>query len=151
MKVILLDNIRGVGMAGDIKEVNDGYARNFLLPRKLARLASAGAVQNISLLKKNKLTAIQVAKENAKKVSEFLKGTTITLSARTNEKGTLFDGIEAKDIARAMQEKHGISVPPEHIKLSQHIKHTGPHYVIIELDPKIKVEIVVEVKSKTQT
>jgi len=147
MRVILLNNLKGVGLMGDIKEVNDGYARNFLLPKGLARLASTQAVQQLSVLKTQRFQEIQDVQENAQKVADYLRGISIELSVKASNKGTLFDGIEARDIVRAIQEQKNAALQEEQIKLETHIKKVGEHEVTIELTPQISVPIKVIVKA----
>lgn len=148
MRIILLDNIKGVGMIGDIKDVNDGYARNFLLPKRLARPATPGIEKEVEKLKQRKLTEVTVAKDNAQKVADYLKDITIEFSAKANEKGTLFDGIEKKDIAKAIKEQKGVSIEEENVQLDEHIKHAGEHTVTIKLAPEITVPVRIIVSAQ---
>ncbi|MBX4211425.1 MAG: 50S ribosomal protein L9 [Candidatus Yanofskybacteria bacterium] len=148
MKVILLNNIKGIGLMGDIKEVSDGYARNFLLPRGLARLASVQSAKEMEALKSKRFQEVSTAKENAQKVADYLRGISIELSAKASPKGTLFDGIEAKDIVQALKEQKNAAILEDQIKMDSHIKKIGDHDVVIELTPEITVPIKVIIKAK---
>lgn len=141
MKVILLDNIRGVGMVGDIKDVSDGYARNFLLPRNLAKAATPGAAKQLEAIKAKKLAEIEIERTNARELADKLKDTKLEIKAKTNEQNTLFDGIEAKDLAKLIHEKTGIDIKPDQINLPEHIKHAGEHTINLELFPDITTTI----------
>lgn len=145
MKVVLLDNIRGVGHVGDIKDVADGYARNFLYPRNLARPATAGAIKDAAALQAKKLQAMTLATTEAEAVAQKLSGTTVTISAKANEQGTLFAGIEASEIADETSKVAGVHISPEQVLLPEHIKDVGSHIVRIELVEGVHVDVTVEV------
>ncbi|HYU65088.1 MAG TPA: 50S ribosomal L9 C-terminal domain-containing protein, partial [Candidatus Paceibacterota bacterium] len=91
--------------------------------------------------KQKKLTEIDTSKENAQKVAEYLKDISINLTGKANEKGTLFDGIEPKDIAQALKDQKGVSVEAANIKLEEHIKKIGEYTIPIELTPGIVVSV----------
>lgn len=152
MRVILLDNIRGIGQVGDIKEVSDGYARNFLFPRHKARPASGGVAKDIEGLKAKKLEARALAHAQAEELAIKLSAMTITLQRKTNPKGKLFSGITATDIAEAVSNEAGIHITPDAIALDLprrqaggHIKTIGDHTVRIKLSDGLTADMKVTV------
>lgn len=148
MRVILLDNIKGVGQVGDVKQVSDGYARNFLFPRQLARAASPGAVKDIQALKQKRLTELTLAADNAKAMAEKLKDTVLEFGAKANQKGTLFEGITAEDIVTQLKKTTGASVPLEAVKLDEPIKSLGEHTITLELTPDLSIQIKAQVSAQ---
>lgn len=147
MKVILLDNIRAVGKVGDIKDVRDGYARNFLLPRNLARIASDGVVKDVEQIKAKKLAAYEMAQTQAKQVAEKLKDTEIEIKGAANEKGTLFAAIETEQLAKELSTAAGVRVDPAHIILAAPVKTVGEHTVTVELTDEVSVDVSVKVSA----
>ncbi|MBU3925740.1 50S ribosomal protein L9 [Patescibacteria group bacterium] len=132
MKVILLNNVPNVGKKHDIKNVSDGYARNFLFPRKLAQEANT---QNIQLAEKQKKQAEEL-KETQKTILEknleALNGIEIFLKEKTNEKGHLFKGITKKRISEILKKEKNIEIPEEIIELDKSIKEIGEHKIKIK-------------------
>ena len=145
MKVILLDNIRAVGKVGDIKDVRDGYARNFLFPRNLARLACDGVVRDVEQIKAKKLAAYELAQQEAQVVAEKLNDATIELTGAANEQGTLFAAIEREQLAEALSEKAGAKIDPQHIVVTEPIKAVGEHTVTAELTDDVSVDVRVSI------
>lgn len=148
MKVILLDNIRAVGKVGDLKEVKDGYARNFLLPRHLARIASEGVVKDVEQMKAKKLAAYDLAQSQAREIADKFKDVTISLSGSANEKGTLFAAIEPEQIATELSSIAGAKIDPTHILLSEPIKTLGEHTLTLDLTDEVSVPITVQISKQ---
>ncbi len=146
MKVLLLDNIRGIGQVGDIKEVSDGYARNFLLPRGLGKAASVGALKQVSTLKTKKLEAMALAHDAAVELTRTISGHTVTIHAKANEQGTLFSGVTAKEIAPLLSSVAGVHIPPEAISVGTHLKHVGVHHVTLELAEGVSADVTVDIQ-----
>lgn len=145
MKVILLDNIRGVGRVGDVKDVSDGYAKNFLLPRGKARPASADAVQGIAALKASRDAAAAMERTEAEAAARNIAGTVVRLTGRANPKGTLFAARTAADVADALAAQTGVRITPEQVGLSDHLKTVGDHSVTLELADGITADITVTI------
>lgn len=145
MKVILLDNIRGVGQVGDVKEVSDGYARNFLYARKLARPVSSGVIKDIESLKAKKLQALELAKDEAQKLATKLTGAKINLSGKANEQGKLFAVIEKAVVVEAVSKLAGAKIDDAQIILKDQLKTVGQHEIDLELAEGITVLITAEV------
>lgn len=146
MKVILLENIRSLGQVGDVKDVNDGYARNFLIPRQLARVATAGAAKDVESMKAKKLEAARIAGDEAKVLAEKLAGISVTVSGKASSQGTLFAAIESNELADAISKAAGVQVTPEQLHPHDHLKTVGEHEVGLELADGVTadVKIVIE-------
>src|SRR3989344_8815600 len=104
-RVIFLQNIKNVAQVGDAKTVADGYARNFLLPRKLAVLASPQTIKMVETLKQKRLLAIEKDKETTRQLAEKLQSFTLTIERVTNEEGTLYDGVDSVEISSALKKE----------------------------------------------
>jgi large subunit ribosomal protein L9 len=146
VKVILLEDVKKLGKKGDLIEVADGYARNYLLPRNLAREATEGGIKQLkqekAALENKKRKERQQAQALAAKLSEM----TVTLKVKSGEQGKLFGSVTSKDISEALKEQHDIEVDRRKIELQEPIKSLGNYEVDIKLAPgidaKLKVKIV---------
>ena len=147
MIVILTKDVKGTGKAGDVVKVSDGYARNMLIPKGLAKEATQG---NIRSLEKQKEIADQKRadqKAAAQVQAEKLEKITLKMTSKGGEGGKLFGSITSKDIADALQEQEGISVDKEKIEMEGPIKQAGETTVVLKLfqdvsaDLKVKVDI----------
>ncbi len=144
MKVILTEEIRGLGTRGDIVTVKDGYARNFLLPKNLAREASAGNLKQIEHERRKWALLAQQEKDVAQKAANAVKGVKIQIEKRVGEHGHLFGSVTANEIADALMEK-GIEVDKRRIELGSPIKNIGLHDVEVRLHREVSAHIQVEV------
>lgn len=145
MKVILFKDVSGIGKAGDIKNVSDGYARNFLLPKKLAEVATDASLQKASLLKKKQQEAEQADLEKIQKLAEELQGREVVIVAKEKD-GKLFGSINAKAIAKELK-KGNLNIEEKSILLPEPIKEVGDYDVQIELSHGIEASIHVTVES----
>jgi large subunit ribosomal protein L9 len=136
MKVIFLHDVPRVGKKHDIKEINDGYAMNFLFPRKLAEPATAYAVDNLEKRKKNIEIEREVQEDLLMRNLEEIKGKVVHIKGRTDDKGHLFSGIRARDIVDAMKKEHRADIEEGAIKLEKPIKETGEFEILIEIKGK---------------
>lgn len=146
MKVILTQDIRGKGKRGQMIEVSDGYARNFLLPRKLAQEATA---DNVNTMRMNDIaTQERQAKERAEAaaVAERMKSLTVTITAKGGGAGRLFGSITNQEVAEALAAQHGIELDKRRIVLEDPIKNAGAYTVKC----KLGYEIVGELKLTVQ-
>lgn len=150
MKVVLLDNIKGVGQVGDIKDVSDGYGRNFLLPRKLGKLVSDGVLKEVAVLKIKKLQVQSLAHEQAVTLAKTLAGTTVTLQGKASAKGKLFSGITESDIADRLSIQAGAHIPASAILIESHLKTVGTHTARVQLSDGVTADITVEVQPLPQ-
>ena len=133
MKVILLDNIKGVGKKDEVINASDGYARNFLFPRKLAVEANA---ENMSKLK-NKQDSAQhkkdVEKEKAEEIAKKLKDITVSIKVKAGDNGRIFGGVTSKEISESLKEQFKIDIDKKKIVLNETIKNLGVFNVSVKL------------------
>jgi large subunit ribosomal protein L9 len=144
MKVILTDEIRGLGARGDVVTVKDGYARNYLIPKNLAREATAGNLKSIEQERKKWALMSQQEKDVAQKAAASVQGVKVTIAKRVGEHGNLFGSVTANDIADALVAK-GIEVDKRRIELAHPIKSLGTHDVDVRLHREVSAHIQVEV------
>ena len=147
MKVILLQDVKGHGKKGEIVNASDGYARNFLLPKKLAVEATES---NMKAWKRNKAKEEAAAAEklaDAQAKAKEIKGKTFVLKAKAGEGERLFGSVTNMDVAAALEES-GITVDKRNIEMEDHIKTIGQYKVKIKLHPQVKTEIIVDVQAK---
>jgi large subunit ribosomal protein L9 len=136
MKIIFLKDVQRVGKKNDIKEVPDGYAMNFLLPRKLAQTATIKAVAELELRKKEIIIEREVQESLLLKNLEEIKGKVLNMKAKADEKGHLFSGIHKKEIVDAMHREHHADIVPEFIILEKPIKEVGEFEIRIKIQEK---------------
>lgn len=146
MKVILLQDIKGVGKKDEIINASDGHARNYLLPRKLAVEANN---ENMSKLKDRQFSMKhkkEVEQKNAKSLSEKISKMTLTIKVKTGENGRLFGAITSKDISENLKASHNIDIDKKKIVLEDSIKQLGAYTANIKLYEGInaKLKVVVE-------
>ena len=145
MKVILLKDTPKIGKKFEIKNVSNGYAQNYLIPNKLAEIATKEAEARIALAKslhdeKTKVTEVELLK----KLKDF-KNAVITIEEKANDKGILFAGIHNDELVSHIKKELDLDISPEHIVLKEPIKEVGEHTVeIIVQDKKISLKVVVE-------
>jgi large subunit ribosomal protein L9 len=133
MKVILKQDVSGIGRKYEIKNVSDGYANNFLLPKKMAEYASPEAVKKAEILKATLVAEIEIREKLAEQQIEILKSVEVTLSKKANDKGHLFEQIHPIEISKALEEQASIKIDSEFIKLEKPIKEKGKYQVIIQV------------------
>ena len=133
MKVILTQDVRGKGKKGQMIEAAEGYARNFLLPKGMAVLATADAVNTMNLQAKAKAKADAEAKAAALEIAEKLKSCQVKIAAKGGEGGKLFGAVTGKEIAAALKEQYGMDVDSKKLVLDQPIKTFGSFEVKAKL------------------
>ena len=148
MKVIFNTDVRGQGKKGEMKEVSDGYARNYLMPRGLASPATADAVNALKL--KEKAKAAQMAKEKAaaEENAKRLSGVVVQISARAGQGGRLFGAVTSQEISDALREQHGIEIEKNRIVQPEPIKQFGSYEVKAKLGSEVSGTINVLVTEK---
>ena len=146
MKVILQKDVKNIGKRGEIKEVADGFARNFLLPQKLAILASQASLSQLNKEKMEKDQKIQKEKNKAKDSFDSVNGKTIEIYAKANEQGHLFAAIKEKDIAFELA-KNDIHIIKDQIIIKNPIKTLGNHEAEIKFRSfgNAKITIIVKI------
>lgn len=148
MKIVLLEDIANVGRAGEVKEVADGYGRNFLLPKKLALLATPSALKTAEAqLQKEKEKQQRFAAEITK-LAQQLEGLLITFKERASSEDRLYGSVRDSDIARELSQLTGLDIAREKIELEEPIRQLGDYEVTVRLSedlaPKIKVIVTRE-------
>ncbi|WP_017725822.1 50S ribosomal protein L9 [Halalkalibacterium ligniniphilum] len=144
MKVIFLENVKGKGKKGEVKNVPDGYARNYLFPNNLAKEATSGNVKNLEAQKKSEQKKAEEAFEDAKKYKEELESLTVEIKAKSGEGGRLFGAISTKQIVEALN-KLGKKVDKRKILLDDPIRSLGYTNVPIKIHPDVVATVKVHV------
>ena len=150
MKVILLQDIKGTGKKDQILEISDGYARNYLLPRKLAREATAEALNSIERAKSADKHREEVRRAEAEKQARDLKGKVIQLTVRGGENGKIYGSVTNDQIAAALKEQLGVDVDKRKIEQEEPIKNAGQSFFNLKLMAGISTRMIVNVKVATK-
>lgn len=145
MKVILQEDVKGLGKKGDIVEVSEGYGRNYLIPRKLAAPLTEGKIKEASLIQESRAKKEAKEKKNAEELAARLKGMTVTIAAKAGEGGRLYGAITSRDIAAGIEAVLKKPFDKRKIELQEPIKSLGTYPVVVRLYPGITAEIRVEV------
>jgi large subunit ribosomal protein L9 len=147
MKVLLLKDVYKLGRAGDVKKVADGYGRNFLIPQKLAMLATPGAVKQAEKIRQAALAERTRLNEEMGSVAEKLQALSLTFHARAGETGRLYGSITSGDIVEAIQREAGIHIDRRHVA-HQPLRELGEYKVAVRLTVDLIPEITVVVKGE---
>ena len=145
MKVILTEDVKSLGKKGDVCEVSDGYARNFILPRKKGVEASSENLNNLKLKQANDIKVAKENLDNATQLAKNLESRTVSLKIKVGEGGRLFGAISNKEIAAAVQEQLGLEIDKKKIVLDEPIKSLGNHKVKIKLHKDVSAMLQVDV------
>ena len=148
MKVVLLQDVKGQGKKNDIINVSDGYARNFLFPRKLATVADAKAIADVNNKKSSEAHKIEVEKAQASALASKINETKVVLTAEAGKDEKFYGAITAKDIAEALKSQHGIDIDKRKIDLDAQIKSFGSYFVDVKLYSGIVGKLTVQVAEK---
>ena len=148
MKVILLQDVKSLGKKGEIVNVNDGYARNFILPKKLGVEATGKNLNDLKLQKNNEKKVAQENLDAAKKLAAELAEGKVELAIKVGEGGRAFGSVSSKEIAAAVKEQLGLDVDKKKIQLKEAIKSLGTHVVAVKLHPEVTAELKVSVKEE---
>ena len=143
MKVILLEDVKALGKKGEIVNVNDGYARNFILPKTLGLEATGKNLNDLKLQKANdeKIEQLEAAKELAEKIAAGK----VTLQIKVGEGGRTFGSVSSKEVAHAVKEQMGYDIDKKKIQLKEAIKTLGTHIVQVKLHTKVTADLKVVV------
>ena len=133
MKVILQQDVRGQGKKGQLVEVSDGYARNFLLPKKLAVTATAENVNTMKQQEKAKKAQEAAEKAEAEALAKKLEGIMVKISAKSGEGGRLFGAVTGKEVSDALAAQHGVVIPKTKLVLDEPIKSCGSYQIKAKL------------------
>ena len=145
MKLILLEDVKGVGKKGDVVNKNDGYALNFLIPKKLAVEATKSNINDLELKKKAEEKKKKEELEAAQQLAEQLKDKVVKVSVKAGENGKVFGSVTNKEIAAALLQQTGIEIDKKKITFDDPIKMVGRRLVKIKLHPKVTVEMAVDI------
>ena len=148
MKVVFLADVKGQGKKDQIKEVSDGYARNFLLPKKLAVPADAKMMNEIKNKEASKQHKIDTEKADAKALAEKLQKITVKITAQAGADGRLYGSVTSKDISEALSKQFGITIDKRKMTLDEPIKAFGLYSIDVKLYTEISGKINVSVSDK---
>ena len=146
MKIILLQDVKTLGKKGDIIEANDGYARNYILPKKIGVEANAKNLNDLKLQKSNEIKVAAEQLEAAKKFAADLETKEITVKMKVGEGGRAFGSVSTKEIAAAFKEQCGVTIDKKKIQLEEAIKTFGVYKVNIKLHPQVTGVLTVKVQ-----
>ncbi|GAC1479348.1 MAG: 50S ribosomal protein L9 [Candidatus Dormibacteria bacterium] len=147
MKVVLTEDVKGTGKAGETKDVSNGYARNFLLPRKLAQAATKGAVDRIDRQQATTVQRQQRELEEARSMATRLSTSQVILKLRSGKDGKLFGAVTNADVASALKQQHGITVDRRKIEFPEPVKAMGPATAQVRLHREVSASIPLMVTS----
>ena len=148
MKVILLENVKSLGKKGEIVNVNDGYARNFILPKKLGVEATGKNMNDLKLQKNNEKKVAQENLDAAKELAAELSAGKVELAIKVGEGGRTFGSVSSKEIAVAVKDQMQLDIDKKKIQLKESIKSLGTHIVTVKLHPEVSAELKVVVKEE---
>ena len=148
MKVILLEDVKSLGKKGEIVEVNDGYARNFILPKKKGVEADSKHLNDLKLQKKNDAKMAQERLDDAKALSEKLATESITIKMDAGVEGKLFGSISTKDVANEAKKQLDLEFDKKKVVLPENIKQLGNYDVKIKLHPEVQATLTIKVVAK---
>ena len=145
MKVILLEDVKSLGKKGQIVNVNDGYARNFILPKKLGLEANNKNLNDLKLQKQKEEKIAQENLEAAKELAAKIEAGKIVLPIKVGEGGRVFGSVSTKEITQAVKSQLGLEIDKKKIQLKDHIKTLGVHEVPVKVHPKVTATLKVQV------
>jgi large subunit ribosomal protein L9 len=147
MKLLLRSDVEGVGKRGDVVEVADGFARNYLVPKGFAIKATVGGQAQAEAMRRSRDTKDAVARAAAEEVAKTLVPAVITVTSRASGEGKLFGSVATTEVLEAVTTQTGIELERKHIVLDEPIKTTGTHHVTAKLHPEVQFQITVEVSA----
>jgi large subunit ribosomal protein L9 len=145
MKIVLREDVENLGKKGDLVDVADGYARNYLVPRGLALRATSGIQKQADAMRRNRAAKDKRDREQAEAVAVRFSGRTVTVTARAGEGGRLFGSITSADIAEAVLAQLGVEIDRRRIALDEPLKELGPVELQVRLHPAVTAPITVDV------
>ena len=148
MKVVLLQDVRSIGKKGELKEVSDGYARNFLLPRKLAKEANAQAMNELRNAEAAKEYKIKTETEKAQQNAELLSGKTVKIYAKPGQGGKIFGSVTPKELSEEIQKQFGVEVDKRKVIVEGDIKAFGSYNFDVKFYSGITATMTVAVCEK---
>ena len=147
MQVILLQDVKGLGKEGDVVKAKDGYARNYLIPRKIAALYTPGAVRALEVKRKKALQAAEKEREKAKGLAKTISQLSLTIPMESGVDDALFGSVTTDAISRALKQE-GVDIDKKNITITDPIKKLGIYNVGVELHPEVKETLRIWVVKK---
>lgn len=147
MKIILLEDVKGTGKAGDVVVVSPGHARNFLIPRKLAKEATPANIRELERVKAENAARRAEDLDSAKAMAKRLENIHVVIQSKGGEGGKLFGSITSKDLSDALKDQHDIEIDRKRIQLDAPLKQLGEHKVDIKLFAEVSGSLKVIVES----
>ena len=148
MKVILTEDVKSLGKKGEIVNVNDGYARNFILPKKLGIEATSKNINDLKLQKQNEEKVAQEHLEAAQELAKKLEAAKVELKIKMGEGGKAFGSVSSKEIAEEVKKQMDLTIDKKKVQLKEAIRTLGTHNVPVKLHPKVTAELKVVVKEE---
>jgi len=148
MEVIFIKDLKGQGKAGDKKNISDGYAKNFLIPKGYAVEANAANLNNLKGKKDSEAFKKQQELENAQKIKEQLESITVVIKAKSGDNGKIFGSVTSKDIADVLSKEHSLSIDKKKIVLPDGIKELGIFDIEVKLYPSVTGKIKLRVEQQ---
>jgi large subunit ribosomal protein L9 len=145
MKVVLNADVADLGERGTIVDVSDGYARNYLLPRRLASQATRGNVEAAEKATASRAATERKSRDDAQKLATGLVGTRVVLAAQASDEGRLYGSVSVSDVVEGIRKFTGIEIDRKHIDLPEPIKEIGLHQVQIRLHPEVEFPVTIDV------
>ena len=150
MKVVLLEDVKGMGHADTVKDISDGYARNFLIPKGLAVIADKGALKSLEERVKAKADKLEKERAELNKIASKLNGAEISIKVDAGQSGKVFGSVTHQDIAKKIHETLGIDIDKRKIILDQPIKETGSFNVPVKFASDISASLKVNVTASAR-
>jgi len=147
MKVVLIQDVKGTGKAGEAKDVADGYARNYLIPRKLAQPATRGAQEQVDRRKATEVQREQRELTDARALAVRLEAAQVVLKLRSGKDGKLFGAVTNADVASALKQQHGITLDRRKIEFEEKVTAMGPGTAQVKLHREVTARIPLMVSS----
>lgn len=141
MKVLLLQEVEGLGKPGQVKEVAEGYARNLLLPKKLVAPATPGMLKELEIRQAAEKKRQAKVDEEMRAIGKQLQETTVTVKGKVGEGGKLYGSITTQDVAEAMDKQHGQAIDKRKIEIEEPIRHVGSYQVPVKLSKNVTTTI----------
>ena len=148
MKVILLEDVKPHGKKGDIVDISDGYARNFILPKKKGVEATPKNLNDLKLQNKNAAKVAQEKLEDAQALAKEIAAKPITVKVKSGVEGKIFGSVSTKEIAAEVKNQLGLEVDKKKVVLPDEMKSLGTYNVAIKLHPEVKAQLTVKVEAK---
>jgi large subunit ribosomal protein L9 len=145
MKIILLQDEKKLGKKGDIIEASEGYARNYILPKKIGVEATAGNMNDLKLHKANDAKLAQEQLDAAKELAKELETKQVVVKIKAGEGGRAFGSVSTKEIAAAVKEQHNLEIDKKKIQLPEALKNFGSYEVSVKLHPQVTAKLTVKV------